>query len=770
MSSKIPPVNPEFGAGDIEPLVFKRLREDPIKRPWYFCSLRWQVVLPLTLLIMLLAALGAYVLGDAAARNVQDREIDRLLEVSVGVSARMLTVGNHQRQEATRVAYTAGVAAGIEAGDSAELHALLEPLARAGSEIDTMLAVDAAGDEIVGLQRVTGADGVPDYAVAAGSDLGQLPEALRLPGAHGSRALLRTTQGYALSTSVPVLQGDQIVGAVLVGTRIDGVLADLRGGEAVDLALYGADQAFIRTTLPFDDTTHAAFDLAPSTFEQALSTPGAVPVRNLTLEDSPYNVAYLPWLVDDTPLGVVAVYRADETLYTTWLSRELLAVMAAALVAVVAIAAYFVMEHFTRRLEVVQQAAHALASGDAHARTTLRVSDEISELGATLDQLAERQQRRTDNLQTALRQQRVETARLSAILESIPEGLVVQDLDGRVLLINAKARDLLGGQRVFRATRLHELTEIVHEKLGGTLAPGIYALGDPTRLSLDGRLLQAQAAALTLQPDEQRIGTVIVLRDITTEVLREQRREELLDTLAQQALAPRSPAAYESLSTLAREVVHNTRAIQHVILELRDLSTFEPGDLASDQQPLLVDQLLHDLGTDWSPAAEKARVQLQVLFGLPDKYILGDERRLRWAIGNVIDNSITFSPPRTTITLAGRAQNTNVMEIIVKDQGYGIASEDVPHVFTRFYRGSPRDYEGQKLRKPGTGQGLFIARRIIEAHGGQIELASRLGVGTTVLMRLPLTAGHPLTTDHTAFAHTNRAGDTVPLNLPKYRD
>ncbi len=83
---------------------------------------------------------------------------------------------------------------------------------------------------------------------------------------------------------------------------------------------------------------------------------------------------------------------------------------------------------------------------------------------------------------------------------------------------------------------------------------------------------------------------------------------------------------------------------------------------------------------------------------------------------------------------------------MVEDQGYGLAphgfGERVHPVLSRHCR---YDRDGKPVRKPGTGQGLFIARRVIEAHGGQISLASRVGMGTTAVIRLPLTA--PVTLD-----------------------
>jgi PAS domain S-box-containing protein len=721
--------------------VFRRLSDDPpARRPWYFISLRWRAIWPLAIMALLLAMAGAYVIGGAAARGAQDREIAHVLDTSRAVADRMAPLGENHRREIMRFAFTQGVADQLLDGNAIALHLLLEPLAVA-ADLDYLIVTDANGREVVGLQRVATAGGV-DYAVASGTDLASIvaDQPTLLDYGTGTRvALVRAGQGYALMTAGPIMRVDEQIGTVIVGIRIERVIAALRGGDAADLAIYGAGGEFVRTTLPFTDTTRDALALAPETFQQALTSPGQVPVASLTLDGTPYNVAYIPFVVDGMPLGVVAAFRVDDTLYGTFLSRELTGMLAAALVGAVIVLTFVVIGRFAGRLERVTATAHALAAGDARARTRMRAGDEIGELGATLDRLAERQQHRTDSMQATLRQQRADTARLSAVLESIPDGLVAQDLDGRVLLINDAARELLGGQRAFRSARLHELTAVVTEKLGPALAPGIYALGDPTRIPLDDKVLQAQAAAITIRPNQQRIGTVIVLRDITPDVTREQRREDLLEKLSEQALAPRGPQVYGSLSALAQEVARNARAIQSVIAELRDLSAFEPRDLQAGQQPLAVNDLLWHIGAEWEPLAAAANARLRVKFGPRGRYVLGDDRRLRWAVGNVVDNALKYSPPGATITISARARRQSA-EIIVEDEGYGIAPPDLEKAFARFYRGTPRDRNGHPVRTPGTGQGLFIARRVIEAHGGEISLASRVGAGTTAVFRLPLTS------------------------------
>ncbi len=120
---------------------------------------------------------------------------------------------------------------------------------------------------------------------------------------------------------------------------------------------------------------------------------------------------------------------------------------------------------------------------------------------------------------------------------------------------------------------------------------------------------------------------------------------------------------------------------------------------------------------------------------------MGEEWRLRWAIGNLIDNAVKYTLPRGHITLMLRASDDEQhAQISIKDTGVGISAVDLPNVFTRFYRGRPVDRSGKVLQTPGTGQGLFVAKQIIEAHGGTISLDSSVGRETEAICTLPLTA------------------------------
>jgi two-component system sensor histidine kinase BaeS len=109
-----------------------------------------------------------------------------------------------------------------------------------------------------------------------------------------------------------------------------------------------------------------------------------------------------------------------------------------------------------------------------------------------------------------------------------------------------------------------------------------------------------------------------------------------------------------------------------------------------------------------------------------------DHDLLGQAIGNLVSNALTYTDPGGTVTLSVVPAETSV-DIAVADTGCGIAAEDLPHVFDRFYRVD----RSRDRRRGGSGLGLEITRRIVEAHGGTVDATSRIGEGSSFRIRLP---------------------------------
>ncbi len=714
--------------------------------PPRFVSLRWRMTLPIAVILMIAATIGGYLLANSLSANLEIPQINLLLESSRAISQRAAQLYERQRDEAERVAYTVGVAEAIINGQGARLHQPLEALARL-ADLDSLIVTDAQGVEVFGLQRVE-IPGQVDYSISDSTDLSgeAIIHGVVDEGYYGATGLLRTPQGIMLYTATPITLDNQRMGIVLVGQRLERVLDELQGSAMADVALYGADSTLLQTTFEATDESLPALALAPEVFNQALRSVEQVPVQSLQIGGESFQSAYFPFNYGPRSLGVIAALLPDNIPYMTAIPRQMAGFVMAGLSASVVLVVFIAMTRVTGRVNRVTRVAHALASGQATVRTGMQPTDEVNAMGQALDQYANYVQERQDGLRVKLRRQRREIAHLLSVLEALPDGIVVQDLDGRVILMNDPARKLLGSQRVFRSANLHDLTAVVTDVLGAALAPGLYALGDPRQINLDDKMLSAQAAAVT-NLSSGRVGTIIVLRDITAEVRREREREALLKHMAKDVQEPLSdlarlpvaPANYP-ITAFARDITRHAVALQKLVVEMRQLTATDTGGIQQSQRPLRLDTLIWAIANEWRQVAQAANLTLQVLIERGDLYVLGDEHRLRWAIGNIVDNAIKYTPPggKLTLEIRGAADEKALMR--VRDNGVGIASSDLPHVFTRFYRGNPMTEAGRAIRVPGTGQGLSIAKQIFDVHGGNIRVKSKQWVGTEVSFSLPLTA------------------------------
>jgi heavy metal sensor kinase len=187
----------------------------------------------------------------------------------------------------------------------------------------------------------------------------------------------------------------------------------------------------------------------------------------------------------------------------------------------------------------------------------------------------------------------------------------------------------------------------------------------------------------------------------------------------------------EVLAILLEECGHMTVLVNQLLL----LAEGDAGRLLPNPQPVRLDQLVSRSAEMFRAVAEAAGVELTARRVDP-AVIEGDGTRLWQLVNNLLDNAIKFTPAggRIALSLAFDG-NRNECVLEVSDTGVGIAPDDLPHVFERFYQGDKaRDRE---VLSRGVGLGLSICQAIVAAHGGTIEVASRPGAGTTFTVRLP---------------------------------
>ncbi len=346
-----------------------------------------------------------------------------------------------------------------------------------------------------------------------------------------------------------------------------------------------------------------------------------------------------------------------------------------------------------------------------------------------------------------IRSRETQIEHLTTILQSISEGVIMQDNDGRIIVMNEAAYQLLGSQKAFwegPLARLHARAEDATQ-----FAPGLEPLGSPARVEINDRILGAQVGAIS-DDNGQRMGTLIVLRDITREALGERLKDEFITQVSHELRTPLTvikgmsdvmlgqpdrPPDRRFLEAISR----NVDVLDRMIVELLDISEINAGTFAVRQHALVLDDLVWSVIRGLAPRLERASLEVQTMpINRAHTGIPGDNRRLRWALGHIIENSINYTLPGGVITVRVGELRDGYALIQVEDTGVGISELDLPRVCNRFYRGEARTADNRLIDPRGLGQGLFIARAVAEAHGGYLGIESKVGVGTLVTLALPV--------------------------------
>ncbi len=192
---------------------------------------------------------------------------------------------------------------------------------------------------------------------------------------------------------------------------------------------------------------------------------------------------------------------------------------------------------------------------------------------------------------------------------------------------------------------------------------------------------------------------------------------------------------YEPTAEHIKATLEATRQLGRLVEDLRTLSLAESGQLTLECEPVDVAELLLDTQTNFSGLAESAGVTLHITAPDTRLIISGDPGRLDQVLSNLVINAVRHTPREGVITLEASPHPDGV-EIRVSDTGAGIAPEDLPFIFDRFWRG---DRARTHQAGSGSGLGLAITRQLVRLHGGAIDVASTPGAGTTFTIRLPLT-------------------------------
>jgi len=236
-----------------------------------------------------------------------------------------------------------------------------------------------------------------------------------------------------------------------------------------------------------------------------------------------------------------------------------------------------------------------------------------------------------------------------------------------------------------------------------------------------------------------RVALLTRERDARTAAERAARvRDEVLGMVSHDLRSPLTAIAMSAnalldgsgeLPVLASAIVRSSEWALRIIRDLLDATAIEAGRLAIHREPMTAQAITEMISSMFASAADAASVTLDVERVSAPLWVDADVDRIVQAVGNLVSNAIKFTPPGGRVSLTVRRRDDAVL-FRVEDTGPGIASEDVPHLFDRFW-------QAHESGRGGAGLGLVIARGIAEGHGGRIEVESRLGHGSTFTVVLP---------------------------------
>ncbi len=387
------------------------------------------------------------------------------------------------------------------------------------------------------------------------------------------------------------------------------------------------------------------------------------------------------------------------------------------------------------------QAMEALAGHIATAIENVRLHEELR---AYAEELERRVEERTAEL-------RVERERIQAILDSIGEGVIVTDLEGRVEYMNPAAEEITGytpeemhGRRCdFWLAEEEDLQQFA--TMGALLRGGKKWVGEGVFKRKDGTRYDAQLVVTPIRsPDGRPTAFVGILEDISrlkeldrlkSQFIADAAHElrtpvttiKLYADLLQREPLPERPAEY--LQTLVQEV----DLLAELVEDLLDLSRLERGVAPFKPEPLDLNGVVDEVVAHHAKRATAKGVTL--LFepgsGLPT--VMADRGQIQRAVSNLVLNAVNYTAPGGRIVVRTEAGGGRV-RVVVSDTGYGIPEEEKERIFDRFFRGSA----ARKSGTVGSGLGLPIVREILDLHGGGIEVESEVGKGSTFTLWLPV--------------------------------
>jgi len=390
---------------------------------------------------------------------------------------------------------------------------------------------------------------------------------------------------------------------------------------------------------------------------------------------------------------------------------------------------------FTRPLLTMNKVALAMAGGNYQVNTGIHRHDEIGQLSQSLDTLAA-------TLDTTVEQLFQEKGKLEEIIGSISEGIIAFDASQAPISVNPAFASL------FFEGQEHTLAKLAELLSSLDLDEGIRdaSLGravSPVQREYKTKILRFTANPIFSQNGDAQ-GCVMLVQDISASEQLEQLRRDFVANVSHEfrtpltiirgsleALLDQTVTSPSEIERYHRRMEQECRGLERLISDLLDLSKLESGKIDLLREQINLKELFAEVNASMRPLALASKIQLTMQCDSTMPPLNGDYYRLRQLLVIFLDNAIKYSSPGGSVAALAEMSG-RCLHIIIRDDGRGIAPEEVPHIWDRFYQ-----IEKSRHNK-GTGLGLAIAKHIIDLHHGSIEVKSQPGLGTTFTLHFKL--------------------------------
>lgn len=440
----------------------------------------------------------------------------------------------------------------------------------------------------------------------------------------------------------------------------------------------------------------------------------------------------------DNPAGTVIIYQPLlELSETTEKTRNLILLTAGVAIILATIFAFFLSTRITEPLRQMRKAADRFSVGQFEAKIPIRTHDEIGELASTFNKMA----KQLDELVHALSS---EKEKLDSVLRSMADGVLTVNTAGEIIITNPPA-DRLIRSWLFESGKFGETGELP-EPLFPILKSVLEHKHEvSTDITIQGRVWSVIMAPLYHRNRVR--GAVALVRDITEERRLDKLRKDFVANVSHELRTPISMLrgysealiddvadSPEERRELAKIIYDESLRMGRLVNELLDLARLEAGHFQLHLQNTPIAALIGKIAKKFSAISKEQQIHLNVDLDQGLGTYLFDPDRMEQVLTNLVDNAIRHTSAEGNIDICVYEKGGYV-HLEIKDTGAGIPEEDLPFVFERFYKADKARTRG----KSGTGLGLAIVKNLIDAHGGTITVHSKLGVGTTFSILLPIT-------------------------------